>query len=537
MTSLPDIDGPQHASTLADPASRFSGSRWLVPSVSDLICISLFVSLAVGLARKLLGDAGIGWHIRTGEWILQTGSAPRVDWFSSQMSGKPWYAWEWMYDAGIGAIHRGLGLNGVVAFSALVIALTFALLFGVMRARGTSLPIAVGVLLLAVSASSIHFLARPHVVSWLLTLIWFEVLRTFERDGDARRLAWLPVIMLAWVNLHGGFLVGFALLAIYGGCALARTLLPGREPGDGRRARALAVAGVAAFALTFANPYGYQLHVHIYQYLGDRFLMNHINEFLSPDFHGMAQKCFAGLMLLSFVATASAKKLSASQMLVAAFAVYSGLYAARNIPVAAMLLAAMMAPQLSARLNEGMECAEVPERVRASLVRLRDFGERMGALDSGLRGHVWVVTVIAAGLWVCAHGGRLASRQVMDADFDGKRFPLEAVGFLSRSGIREPVFCPDYWGGYLIYRLYPQMQVAVDDRHDLYGPEFLKNYLKVVKVEPGWEDALQGMRANWILFPKGSTLANVLREVPQWRAVYSDDRAVLFHRDKNQSQR
>src|SRR4029077_10192372 len=113
----------------------------------------------------------IGWHIRTGEWILRTRSVPRVDSFSSLMSGKPWYAWEWLYEAGIGAIHRGLGLNGVVAFSALVIAFTFALVFRMMRKRGTSLPIAVAVLLLAVSASSIHFLARPHVVSWLLTVI------------------------------------------------------------------------------------------------------------------------------------------------------------------------------------------------------------------------------------------------------------------------------------------------------------------------------------------------------------------------------
>ena len=528
MNLLTDIEGQRPAGVPAAPASGPGWFRLLVPSVSDLVCISLFISLAVGLSRRLLGDAGIGWHIRTGEWILRTRSVPRVDSFSSLMSGKPWYAWEWLYEAGIGAIHRGLGLNGVVAFSALVIAFTFALVFRMMRKRGTSLPIAVAVLLLAVSASSIHFLARPHVVSWLLTVIWFGVLEAFERDGKARRLLWLPVTMLAWVNLHGGFLVGFVLLGLYGIGAAVWGWRAGRE---WRSVRMLGLTAAAALALTFVNPYGYQLHAHIYRYLGDRFLMNHINEFLSPDFHGMAQKCFAAILLLAFAGTAATRLLSASQLLVVVFAVYSGLYSARNIPVSSMLLALLIGPQLSALVDEGARNRTMPERVRRGLGRLRDFGERMGALDARLRGHGWVIVVVLAGLWTCAHGGRLGSRQIIDAGFDGKRFPIEAVDFLSRSGIREPVFCPDYWGGYLIYRLYPQTQVVVDDRHDLYGPDFLKKYLKVVHVEPGWDEALSGMGANWVFTPKESPLANILKEVAVWQVVYSDDRAALFRRD------
>ena len=527
MNPLTDIDAQRRAGTRAVPTPGPGWFRLLVPSVSDLICISLFVSLAVALARRLLGDAGVGWHIRTGEWILGTGSVPRVDLFSSLTNGKPWFAWEWLYDAGMGVVHRGLGLNGVVAFSALVIAFTFALVFRMMRERGTSLPVAVAVLLLAVSASSIHFLARPHIVSWLLTVIWFGILEAFEQDGDPRRLFWLPVTMLVWVNLHGGFLVGFLLLGIYGIGAAERGWRAGR---DWHSVRALSIAAGAAFALTFVNPYGYQLHSHIYRYLGDRFLMNHINEFLSPDFHGMAQKCFAAILLLAFVAAAATTKLSLSRLLVVVFAVYSGLYSARNIPVSSMLLALLIAPQLSALVDEGASNPEIPEWTRRSLARLRDFGERMGVLDASLRGHAWVIVVVFAGLWACAHGGRLGSRQLIQAGFDGKRFPIEAVNFLSRSEIREPVFCPDYWGGYLIYRLYPLMQVVVDDRHDLYGSDFLKNYLKVIHVEPGWDEALKGMGANWVLTPRESPLANILEEVTEWKIVYNDDRAMLFQR-------
>ena len=86
-----------------------------MPSVSDLLFVALLLGLSCGaLGRLLLRDAGTGWHIRDGELMLQTHSITRVDPFSATMSGQPWYAWEWLYDVLIAAIHHVLGLNGVV---------------------------------------------------------------------------------------------------------------------------------------------------------------------------------------------------------------------------------------------------------------------------------------------------------------------------------------------------------------------------------------------------------------------------------------
>ena len=325
---------------------RVNHSRWLkflIPSTSDLIFVLLLGAFAAGpLGQKLLGDAGIGWHIRTGQLILQTGAVPRADPFSATMGGQPWYAWEWLYDILVGWFERIAGLNAVVFANALVIAATFALVFRRMIARGTGLIVAVGLVLLAVFASSIHFLARPHVVSWLLTLAFFEILREFELDGRAARLAWLPAIMLVWVNIHGGFLVGLALIGLFLVAAIPQAIFGGNRElrtGGVRRMKALAVATTVCGVITFANPYGYRLHEHIYRYLTDRFLMDHIDEFLSPNFHGAAQKCFALLILITIAAVAiSRRRICVSELLVIAFAVYSGLYSARNIPVASMLL-------------------------------------------------------------------------------------------------------------------------------------------------------------------------------------------------------
>src|SRR5581483_1802726 len=90
----------------------------------------------------------------------------------------------------------------------------------------------------------------------------------------------------------------------------------------------LGFVSVVSFLVTFINPYGYKLHLHIYRYLTDRFLMNHVEEFQSPNFHGPAQQCFAALVLVA-IATLSIgrRKPQASHLLLLVFAVYSGMYA------------------------------------------------------------------------------------------------------------------------------------------------------------------------------------------------------------------
>src|SRR6267143_6063887 len=139
--------------------------RLLIPSVGDLIFIVLLALLTLTpLSVRLLGDAGIGWHIRTGQAILATHAIPRVDLFSSTMRGKPWFAWEWLYDILVGGLDRAAGLNAVVLFTALVVAGVFAWTSRLMVRRGTNVLLAVVLVLLAASASMIHFLARPHVV-------------------------------------------------------------------------------------------------------------------------------------------------------------------------------------------------------------------------------------------------------------------------------------------------------------------------------------------------------------------------------------
>ncbi|HZU43330.1 MAG TPA: hypothetical protein VE994_11700, partial [Terriglobales bacterium] len=131
---------------------------------------------------------------------------------------------------------------------------------------------------------------------------------------------------------------------------------------------------------------------------------------------------------------------------------------------------------------------------------------------------------------VCANGGWIGARQVMNAHFDAKKFPVGAAEFIARQGIHDKVFNPDSWGGYLIFRLYPEFHVYVDDRHDLYGEAFLKEYLKVMNVELGWKKVLDEQKIDWVLIPPKIALSNALKETREWKVAYDDGSAIIFQR-------
>ena len=492
---------------------------YLLPSLADTLFIALLVALAYGTpSLRLLNDPGIGWHIRTGEWILQNHAVPHTDIFSN-VTTRPWFAWEWLFDIGVAKIHAWWGLNGVLACGAVLIALTFSLLFRLTLRRGASLLPAVVFVVLALLASTIHCLARPHLFTWMFTLLcWYLI-------EEKRTTAWIwtiPGIVLVWVNIHGGFLIALALM----GLTLAGelwTVAWGKPDGDTRRG-CVQLGRVLAISLLVSlfNPYGLNLNLHIYEYLGDTFLMHHIQEMQSPDFHSFAAKCFLVLVFLTaYVAFRERQRLRPGQILALIFFAYSAFFAVRNIPVACIVLTLTVAPLLS-RKNESVS---EPTPLRLGL---QNFSHRMQAVELGSRGHAWAAVFILATGMACANEGRILGHPILHANFDSERFPLRAVDFMAQHPPPNPLFTTDSWSGYVIYREWPKLAVVVDDRHDMYGSEYMKHYLMIINGEPDWKTELQSMGARSVLISKKSALGSLLRLTPEWKLVYDDGQALLF---------
>jgi hypothetical protein len=474
--------------------------RCLTPSLVDVFFCGLLAATCAGPGgwTALLADGDTGWHIRTGEMILATGAAPAADPYSFTRPGERWFAWEWLADVLLAWAARVGGLRMVAAMCGVVICLAAALLLAWMLRRGVGLWIGLTVTLAAASASTVHALARPHVFSILLYTGALWVI-----DEDRRRpgrLVWLlaPAAAL-WANLHAGFVALLATLL----------LLAAAE-------RSWRYAGIAAAcaAATLVNPYGWRLHAHIVEYLRSPWILEHVQEFQSPNIRSENMLVFAVMLL---AAAALALRGSRFDGLLALVWGFAALRSARHVPFCAIAAAPVIATGW----------ARMWRRARpGSAMRVWwQIGQDLG----GRAATAW--TAVAALGMVAA----MAAPSARAVEFPATRFPARAVernaGWLVPAGEMPRILTSDQWADYLIYKLYPRQRVFFDGRSDFYGPSIGADYRELLDAGSGWRETLQRYGFARALLPREWPLATMLESEAGWRRVYEDDVAVLFVRE------
>lgn len=497
--------------------------------MTDAAFVMPLVFLFCGMkgAKTLLGDGDTGWHLRTGEWILAHGRVPDRDIFSFTRPGQPWFAWEWLWDVLFGCLHLHAGMAAVVLASSLVLALTFALLFRMAR-RSSDALVALILTLAAAAGSAGHWLARPHLFTMLFTVIFYSILDDSGDDSGGRRLWLLPLLMVLWTNLHGGFFVGILLIGAYAAGQFA--VLLGDSGGAERRqalrrGRRYLFTGAACGVATCVNPYGCRLHSHIFAYLSDGFYRGNIMEFQSLNFQSPQARYLE--ILLAAGAVAAFVRLRRGRLvwpLLYAVWAHLALYSARNVEIFVLLATAPAAELVSEGLRKA-PALRLAGWLRIGLHGLADFTREWNAFDGGPRWHAAsaaALAVLAALLY--APQPPPACR----ATYDPKAFPVAAAGKLEQAGLYGGVFTEDLWGGYLIYREYPRGRVFIDGRSDFYGAEFAGNYIKAMGAQAGWERYLGRYGVATVLLPPDAPLAGALKQSSAWHLVYDDDVALIF---------
>lgn len=490
-------------------------SGYLTPSIADIIFVSIFLSLTLATGQNLLSDGDTGYHIRVGEYIIDTLSVPRMDMFSYITPTMPWTAHEWLAEVVMAVLHKGFGMNGVVVFFSFLIALAYYLLVKQLRSMNGNILIATAAICLVIPTSLIHWLARPHIFSLLIMVIWYRILNDYQyRDKD--RLFWLPVIMLLWVNLHGGYLAGFILTGIYCVGNYLTSLDPSSADSVGHRRKAIKILIISFLSLlaSLANPIGYKILFFPFTLVGNKYIMDHVHEFLSPNFHDPIW--FKYLFLISIgLLTFSRKRLNLIELQLLLLFTYMSLYSFRYVPIFALIIA----PVLVVRADDYFSHSTI-RGVRF----LREKADSFASTETLARGIFWPTSA-------CMLATLLLAVSNVQYTFDEKEKPVAAVEFLKKEHISGNMFNDDEFGDYLIYTAWPQYRVFFDGRSDMYGAERIKEYKKIREVETGWQDVVKKYNIDWIFFEAKSVLSRFLLATSGWRLIYADKVAHIFVQD------
>lgn len=496
------------------------GPPWYAVGAGDLLMLVLALALVQTAPRGLIGDPGLGWHLMTPEVIVSTGTWPTADPFTGPSRGHYWLANQWLGDVPFWLGWKAAGMAGVAAVTVALLVFIYRLVYRFLRADGLAWPAAFAWALLAAQISSYLWTARPNLFTLLGVAVLARVLTLFHEGRlPPRRLLWVPVMFAVWANMHGGFVVGLAMLAVAGGVEGALGLFhpdPAARAGARKRCGVLIAVAAGAVIGTLANPYGWKVYPWIASLLGDDYFMNLNVEWLSPDFHE-PRSGFILAAIVSFPALFAVSRHRPNLVLLALSLVwlFLALKGRRYLPLWVVVSIPLMA----------RTAAEI-DWLNARLARLWEARPDYRELLDLLRDGGWIGTVVlAAGLI-----GWAALSPPLQHDEEYR--PVKGLQTLLAA--RQPgevVFHGPNDGGYLILHGGPEFGVWIDDRNEIHGREWYETYFDIVRTVPDWEKKLAEWNVRWVAIDPNTPLAFRLSERPEeWEAVFRDKQIAVFHK-------
>ena len=474
----------------------------------------LFVAILVlglfAMAARNVTDPDVWWHLRTGQLILQNHSVFHTDPYSFTRFGQRWVDQEWLSQVLIFRLYRLAGWGGLIAGFGAVIASAFLVVF--LRCPGR--PYVAGVItLLGAFASAPSWGVRPQMLTLLLASVLLLILeRSYERP---KLLWWTPLLTLLWVNLHAGYALGIVLMALFlAGDALDVAFGFKDEPLPASRLRGLALAVVACAAVVPLNPYGAAMYAYPLETLRSRAMQSYIGEWFSPDFHQL--KYLPTLvMILATVALAaiSPRRLRPREILLLSVTTYAALRSVRHIPIYALIAIPILSAMALAWLQErGIAKEDPPKQISLTAAKT--------LLNAVLLAGFLVFLVVRVRY--------VAHRQ---AAAEAKELPAAAASFIAAQHPPVPMLNHYNWGGYFIWRLYPEYRVYIDGRADLYGDAFMEDLATTYYLKgDSWQSPFEKWGIRTVVLPPDAPVVTALRSLPEWIAIYSDSQAVVLTR-------
>jgi hypothetical protein len=483
--------------------------KYFLPRVVDGLFLCLLLS-ALLLGMQLINmDGDLPRHIATGHLILETRKIPVSEPFVYPYLGKPYVPHEWLFGVITYLIYQTLGLNGIVVLSALLIASTFGLLFGYLSNRyNLRLPVFL-LILWGAAASSLHWIARPHLFTMLFLAVWLIWLDRL-RNGERIRLWRFLLLMLLWCNIHAEFIIGILVTLAYL-LGWGWDYLTNRPRESIVTGKSLFIVLVTSFLVTFLNPSGIQPWLRVGGYLGNDYLMSVINETNSPDFHQAKLAVLLGLIILSIILLAlNTMKLPKAYILLMSGVTMMTLLSARSVHLYGIVIPFVLAATLI-----GLKEITIIARLEGTLLSIENRLSKY---------FIYFGTALICGLIL------IMGQAFTIYKFDPSKFPVAAMKWVKIHPQSGNVLNDFNWGGYLILNLWPDQKVFIDSMSDHSGM-LTREYAKVVNLESGWQEVLDRYQIQWVVMPGDSQLIHVLMSDDQWISLYSDETTEVLRRD------
>ena len=484
-----------------------------------LVIAITFIGL-FAMAVRTPADTDMYWHLRSGQYIVENRMVPTSDPFSWTMAGTAWVDVHWLSQIVLFVTYTLAGYPGL---SLLVAALVVVACVWVWKQMSGGVFLRAAIVILTAATAAATWTPRSQMATFLLTALLSYILFLYKWKR-VDRLWIVPLIFCVWINLHGGYIAGLMLLGtllvgegaqiVIGKLGIGHLEVQALSE-DSRltwpQLRKLMVIALISIAVLLINPYTIEALRLPFKTVGIGVLQDFIQEWTSPNFHQLFLQPMIWMLLFTLVSIGwSRRRLDVTDALTLSLFVYITLLAQRNIGLFAIICAPILSRHLSALFDRskwaGRSLSRGSPIVNALLVGLIAFAAAIKI----------TVALLPATI-------DQAQRQAL---------PIGAVDWIAQHKPDGLMFNSYNWGGYLLWRLYPQYPVYVDGRTDVYDDSFLRNYLSITSIAPDYDRRLNQSGAQFVVIESSTLLDQFLARNGAWHEAYRDAQAVIYVRAK-----
>lgn len=463
-----------------------------------------------------LFDTDLWQHLLVGKAIWTHYAVPTRQLWSWPTWGAPddTSSYSWLFRALIWPLYRAGGAWGLFAWRWATTLAAFALLWLTARRMGARGLATLLVLVLAALTYRQRAQVRPETLAAVLLALSLWILET-RRHGGPDRAPWLIPVLWVWANAHVSYYLGFVLVGFH----LVGDLVSRRDGAGGVPAvatRRLALVALAAAAAAFLNPYGWRALWQPFDFV----------------LHWRREPIFVNVGELRPV-NWSTNLRNALPLLVAGWPVLLLRRAFRRgfDPVEALCCALFTPMALSTQRFLGVYAL-----IAAPYVA-RDLADALATL----RTPAWAASPWTRSATVCVASLLIGIPEwrrpglTPGTGIDLRGCPVGACDFMAARGVRGRGFTPYAFGGYLLWRFWPEGdRLPFMDIHQSGTREIRRLYQDAFSLPGAWQAADRRWRFDYVLLARvpvpGETLLDRLDADSTWALVFLDDAAALYAR-------
>jgi hypothetical protein len=491
--------------------------RWL--DLPRFFTIAVFMTMLIAAIQPVT-DPDFWWHVTTGNWILSHHAVPRHDLFTFTVFDHRWITHEWLSEVLLSMLYAVGRLPLVTLVFGAITAAGFLLVYRAIDRR-VNFVIAGLTLALGVAAANPIWGPRIQMITFALSALTYLWVKRFC-EGNSRALYLLPAVMLVWVNLHAGFVLGYAILGLALGVEGLRYLLRRPASMSFHRLRAMAAILAASVAVAIVNPNGWDIYLYPFQTGGSPEQQRLIVEWFSPNFQMPQIWAFETMIVLIIGGLALSRRIEPRQFLLLLVGLGLALHSVRNLSL--FMLVAV--PALADYAQQARERLSLrwPRRVPRTTPVTFSLNLLM------------IVLVLA----IVAVASLPSLVQRVDGKLVARDFPIKAADFLVQHPAPGHMLNVYGWGGYLIFRLYghtPAQPVFIFGDAALDGDQLLRDYDHLQSLGSDQAQLLDRYQINWVIFHSNDPIITELRQIQNapghtgWFELETFDKATIMMRD------